>query len=303
MKLRTSYRQLETWILITGLILVVINQFFVQVNQTTSLIFLGVTLLCFGLPHGSIDHLVEEKSAGKIDLIRFIIIYLAQVAMVAVCWFFLPLPSILFFLLLSAWHFAETDLAIPPQKNGFTSALLKILYGTGILSWILFVHPTQTLNYLQHLSPTFGHASFIGKKLAVWHMAIMVFCGSITMLAATIYSIKQQDFILIKTALLLLVTYFLPLLAAFAFYFGLWHSLHALMHIKNHLHLSWKNLFLQALPLSIVSVLGLIFFLTLINHLHLNLVLLTFIFISALTLPHARVMSTMYRTKNKTPAV
>lgn len=299
MKANSGYALTETVILTFGLVIVLINQLLWPINQTISLIFLGVTLLCFGLPHGSIDHLVAQKSAGKINLVRFIVFYFLQIAVVAVCWYFLPLPSLVFFLLLSAWHFAETDLTASSQKNSFTSILLKSLYGTGLLGWILLAHPLQTLSYLQDLSPAFGHASFIGINLVAWHTAILVFCGGLSMLVVTIYSIQQKDFMVIKTALLLLITYFLPLLAAFAFYFGLWHALHALMHIKNHLHISWKNLFVKALPLSSISVLGLILFLVVINHLHFNLILLTFIFISALTLPHALVMGDMYRVKKQ----
>lgn len=297
MKLDRSYKYIETLILISGILLAITNQYFVQINQTSALVFLGLTLVCFGLPHGSVDHFVAEKSSEKINLIRFLTIYLTQIAVVAICWYYLPLPSLLFFLLLSAWHFGETDLASSLKKNNLISASAKILYGTGILGWILLVHPMQTLSYLQDLSPAFGHASFIGKKLLSWHLAILVFCGSITLLIAAICSIRKKDFILIKTALLLLITYFLPLLAAFAFYFGLWHSVHALMHIKNHLKINWQKLFILAMPLSLISIVGLIFFLLLVQHLHLNLVLLTFIFISALTLPHARVMSNMYRIK------
>ena len=284
----------ETSILIFGVVLVIVNLFIQPLDNQFSLLFLALTLLIFGLPHGSLDHLVEERSNTQFKFLPFILTYLLQITVVAICWIFLPLISLLFFLLLSAWHFAETDQIVTTTRP-LKGKIITLFYGVGILGWILLAHAQQTFYYLHTISPAFTNKLLYGRPLEI----VLFFCALLSLSFAGWSSYTFHKFTLLKTALLLLITYYLPLLTAFAFYFGLWHALHALLHIKDHLGINWKALFIKALPFSLVSVFGLILFLMFVNKLHLNLVLLTFIFISALTLPHARVMDSMYQTKKQ----
>lgn len=297
MKNTREVKLAESGILFFGLILVLINTLFWPLDDRFSLIFLGITLVFFGLPHGSLDHLVAQKTDQQFNFIRFILLYLLQIAVVAICWIFFPLSSLSFFLVISAWHFAETDQIPSISTDKIYAVFITIIYGFGILGWILLSHSNQTLTYLASLSASFANGSGLFLWLIKWQLAIVFCCGFLVLIIAALLSYKNHDFTLVKTVLLLLITFHLPLLTAFAFYFGLWHALHALLDIKSHLSISWKELFIKALPLSAISVAGLILFLIFIGRFHFNLVLLTFIFISALTLPHARVMDGMYQAK------
>ncbi|MBP7345550.1 MAG: hypothetical protein KA952_03335 [Sediminibacterium sp.] len=211
------------------------------------------------------------------------------------------------FLVLSAFHFGETDLPILPVSSSFIAILLQISYGLMVLCLILFLNLAEVLPILDQIhifSPSLigflklSSAStyvFVGASL-FFLITVIAFWITQPSSAATF----KRMAILLSVVTVSSLTLTLPL--SFAIYFGLWHSIISLENIRLHLsfsanaELSWLKLLIKCIPFSLFSFVG-IFFLIYFFDLNKNIDLFLmglFIGISILTLPHQEVMSKMY---------
>ncbi len=67
-----------------------------------------------GLPHGALDYVIGAallRRLGRGWVVAFGAVYLGLVAVTAAAWFVAPLPSLLFFLAVSLWHFGIGDVS------------------------------------------------------------------------------------------------------------------------------------------------------------------------------------------------
>ncbi|RYE25821.1 MAG: hypothetical protein EOP42_21175, partial [Sphingobacteriaceae bacterium] len=291
--------------LIIGAVLV-FWQLINPISTAFQLTFLTVALLLTGIPHGALDHLVQQENAkrrGKpFKLYVFLGRYLLNMLVYAIAWYVFPSWSLFFFLLISGWHFGETDIAAYPQQPLLTAAL-RFLYGIFLLGWILLTHKTEVTPVLLHLVPTysliFNRWLWLNSQ-AFWLVPLsgflMVF---LLLLTRFYYNYLHQHKLILQLLMLLLCTYFLPLLPAFGLYFAGWHSLVTLFNIKGFIigknTTADKTLFKvwqAALPFSLLAITGLLlagYLLPLYAPLFDPLPLL-FVFLSVITLPHMQVM-------------
>lgn len=265
-----------------------------------SIFLLTFTLIFFGLPHGALDHRVEQVSANANNwsLSDFLKNYFLKILITCVIWLLSPSAGFIGFILFSAYHFGETDLRSP--EFGLTlNSIIITLYGLGVMGCLLIAHMEDVWGILSFLSPVFAANNAFTSTITNLSFFLWSSCFFIICLVSAYCFIKSKALLAIKIrlfipALLLLILYPLPTLAAFSFYFGLWHSLHALAHIRQHLNCSTLELVKIAIPFSVVSIFGLAIMLVAIYVKNWSPVLITIIFISALTTPHAGVMTRMY---------
>ncbi len=287
-------------LLILSLLLAVFHLFINPLGQVFSFIFLGITLAFFGLPHGALDHRVEAISA-HIDhwsLLEFLKSYCLKILITCVIWVVSPSAGFIGFLLFSGYHFGETDLRSPEFMVN-PKGIIITLYGLGVLGCLLSAQITETWQVLEFLSPVFSAKDYfpallIGKTNLVWLLCfaiVLAISAAQFLISHAALSTRVNFFI---PVIILIFLYPLPLLTAFSFYFGLWHSLHALKHIRTHLNYTNAQMVREAFPFSIISISGLILFVTVVLLQGWSPVLLIFIFISALTTPHVGIMRDMY---------
>jgi Brp/Blh family beta-carotene 15,15'-monooxygenase len=212
-------------------------------------------------------------------------------AAVAAVWLVAPGIALGLFLVYTGWHFGETDMGVFGLR---ISPWQTFLYGFGLIIWILAMHMPETLSFLADLaifSPTGKVNSLLTSgqtliKAGAFGCMVAGFIGT---------EIGQKPLVFLLVALVVATTAFLPLLVGFAAYFGFWHSLHSMHVIKADLQTSYAKLLRQALPYLLVSVVGTGALVGVLEYFHLNAVLVLFIFISALTAPHAQVMHGAFR--------
>ena len=287
--------------LIMGSLLLTAAQLFVSpISQIFSLFFLATTLFFFGLPHGALDHQVESSSSKNTNwsFADFLKSYFLKIVITCIIWLLSPSVGFVSFLLFSGYHFGETDLRSP--EFGFNpKGVIITFYGLGIIGCLLLPRITEVWLILKWISPVFAvdndfTSAVSANRLVLW----LFFFLTVSFISVYLFTKSNARFSvrvgLFIPALLLLIIYPLPALTAFAFYFGLWHSLHALMHIRKHLGCSLPELFRMALPFSTVSTFGLAAFLVFIMVKDWSPVVMTLVFISALTTPHVGVMTRMY---------
>lgn len=307
--------QFRQYLFITKVILIVLfilmHHFIIPIPFTAQWIFFGVLVVFTGIPHGALDHQVAKQSS-KINQLHFselyfYIRYLTPMLAYGICWFLFPTISLYLFLLLSAFHFGETDLPIPANQSSFKTILLQTSYGLLVLFLILFLNLNEVLPILDQInifspslilflkSPTAASDSLIGASL-FFLIALMIYFIE----KQSIGAIVKRIFLLLSVIAISALTLSLPI--SFAIYFGLWHSVISLENIRLHLsvaeenEMSWLRLLVKCIPFTLFSFVG-IFALIYLFNLDKNIDLFLmglFIGISILTLPHQEVMSKMY---------
>jgi beta-carotene 15,15'-dioxygenase len=221
--------------------LVLVQQWNGGLSPLVQMTFFGVLLGLTGIPHGALDHLVEQETARKAQrpfhLYPFLGQYLLTMAGYGALWLVFPSGSLLFFLLMSAWHFGETDLEKAPPTWPWN--LARFILGTLVLSGILLLHRAETAPLVARISG--GNAAV----LATWdflatHATAVLVTLALTFAALFAIAYQQRPLLLdrgrvLRWCCILLLTAYLPLLPAFALYFGGWHALNTFGAIGQYL--------------------------------------------------------------------
>ncbi|TAE41756.1 MAG: hypothetical protein EAZ70_00480 [Runella slithyformis] len=277
-----------------------------------TLLFVGLT----GIPHGAIDHLVAQETAKRtkknFTIVVFIVKYLLIMLVYAGAWWWLPSTSLLFFLLISAWHFGETDIENAPPT--FLWNFVRLFSGSLVLGYLILTHFTETTPVLARIS------QYNSDLLAAWavlvaNKTVVLLGAGVALMGAYGAAYAQQPIVvdkmrLLRLLLILVATYFLPLMVAFALYFGGWHALCAFNTIKNYIvepnaktlntiklaFSVWaKTLLFTSIAVAFLGFSTWYWF----NYLNNNDPLPPlFIFLSLITLPHLTVMHDMNKRAN-----
>jgi beta-carotene 15,15'-dioxygenase len=273
----------------------------IQISFFTSLIFLT------GIPHGALDHLIQKATDNqyhrKYDFKLFMIKYLLIMAVYGLFWYFFSGFSLIIFLIISAWHFGETDLEnAPPQAQIWK--FTRLVYGFYLLAFILLTHAPETSSIIERMiepqSTAMATWSFILKNVKQILYLLGLSFSTIFIVAQSEHYIKFDKIRLLRLAMILLLSVKLPLLPAFALYFGGWHALCAFdsIHIylkKDYPKITLKLIYLKALPFTIMAFLFLAIFYWFVQRYTqvLNPFPILFIFISLITLPHLLIANQM----------
>lgn len=298
--------------ILVGLLLVSYQYLIGPLPIAAQLIFCSVLLLLVGIPHGALDHIIEQeyyiRRSKPFSMVGFIAKYLLIIAGYGLVWFWFPVLSLVLFLLISAWHFGETDLEHAPGTAHWS--LARLVLGGFVLGFILLMHEAETTPILASIvqnDPVFmqvwrGCAQHSGPLLRGWLTLSII----LTMLAYGQQPVPFRAGRLVRLGVVLLLTYPLPLLPAFMLYFGGWHSISSFGTIRSYLQQSvsakkplwiiWR----QSMPLTLVAV----FFLGGCAGLWLSYaqdfdpIPSLFILFSTITLPHIQVMHRLYDINN-----
>jgi beta-carotene 15,15'-dioxygenase len=271
--------------------------------------FFAFFILFTGIPHGAIDHLVEKETAERqrkgFNLLVFLSKYMLTMLFYAILWFFLPSFSLLFFLLISAWHFGETDIEKAPSKLLWNAT--RFMFGCFVLSWILLFHAMEVTPILERISQNNANVMTIWKFFVEFKGAFLT-----VLVAGTgifFYLAKQKNTLFIdemrycRLIAIIALTYFLPLLPAFGLYFGGWHALCSFENIHGYLQSTKGGISQESIlktwsktlgfTLLAVSFLAFAIWYWLTYYQTWDALPLLFIFLSLITLPHLNVMHRM----------
>ncbi len=300
-----------TWLtIILGSILLVWQTYQGVLSQEIQVSFFLTLILLTGIPHGALDHLIQKATDNQhnrvYDFKGFMLKYLLIMGLYGASWYFFSGISFIVFLVISAWHFGETDLENVPQ-NAQIWSFTRLIYGFYILAFILLTH-------VQEVSPIIGHMiESQSKTMQIWEFIqrnvkqILYLLGlslsTIFIVAQSEHFINFDKIRLLRLILILILSVYLPLLPAFALYFGGWHALCAFDTIHGYLQkdyptLTFKSVYLKALPFTIIALIFLSFFLWYCQHYTVayNPFPILFIFISLITLPHLIISHQMHKS-------
>jgi beta-carotene 15,15'-dioxygenase len=264
-------------------------------------IMIGAT----GIPHGALDHIVARTSAEKskktFAIPGFLMKYVTAIAVYSFFWMQFPGISLFLFLIISAWHFGETDLSA--AANSLPWKISRLLWGSCVLLIILLSHQSQTAQLVLRIT----HQSETAKNLLHFFAAYgyyiialnLVLCVASIHVANRDHPWKINVFHLFNLSVIMVLCAALPLLPAFALYFGGWHAIRSFEIIFNFLHAERNeaantpiNMWTNALPMTFLAAIGFVFmaFIWKGTGLQTDPLPFVFIFLSVITLPHLDVM-------------
>lgn len=290
-------------------IFIVIAFLLIPLEEITSFHFQKIETVCciiliatIGVSHGAIDnYLYGFKS--QLDNLRFIGLYILAAIGFALVWYFSQNIAFLIFIIISAFHFGQSQFS---DLNQGTSLLKKILY-TAWGTWLLmsFIYLNQ-----HELADSYSQSDFNMRvmTIALNYSFIGFIVSGIAILSVFTYWISkdlmtiQRLFSELYQAFIIMVVFKLssPLLA-FTLYFVILHSGRVLEQEFNYLLKTQKitNLFSFVkllMPFTTLSIIGLLFFAFVVYYFQISFSwpLVAIIFISCLTFPHSFVMDWFY---------
>lgn len=298
-------------LLSAGVLLVLWNNYISPVPETIQWIIFAATILIAGIPHGALDHIVAKQNSSlqhrPFSSTNFYLTYLSRMALYGICWYFFPSFALLLFIVLSAFHFGETDLPLPVSIHKRSAIVLQTNYGLLIVLVLLLTHSQEVLSILTIIEK--DNTVFLSVIFKPLNSILIIFITLSFLILNFLWQYRSHRLsperyikIAFRTILILGIIVYLPLPLAFAFYFGCWHSLQSLENIRQHLsnsgseHISFAHLLQKCIPFSLVAFIGIGILTFLATYLKTESVFLFFFFvgIAILTAPHLEVMSDMY---------
>jgi len=281
--------------IITPILLLLLSILMLLIYKTTPPIFNWIQIIMFtigmflvGIPHGAVDHLLETGNLQSGIKPGFVMNYLGLAFLNLILWFFFPIGALFFFIAYSAWHFGETDMKEWAHKK--INALMNITWGIMILSIILLGHVAETNSILANMNTLeIPISNVMGKQISV----MLAFVGMI-------WALLEKKWMMILSALTLLVSIELPLITSFGLYFIGQHSMNGWSHLKQGMKVNNSALYLKALPFTIGALVLFVVFIFLLRNNYIanineNLITIFFVFISCISFPHVMAMNKFYK--------
>jgi Brp/Blh family beta-carotene 15,15'-monooxygenase len=253
-----------------------------------SLVFLIAGLFFLGIPHGALDNYLTVSPLNTMyKKSIFYISYLTIMAAVMGLWMASPEAGLAFFLLISIWHFGETD----NVYFGILNPVLNWITGSLMLAYLLLSHSAETSVYFSLL----GIDSSIVPVSYARPLSLLCFLILAVMLWR---KARVAGLALVLYLFILWLTSKIPLIPGFGLYFIGVHSYSGWMSIRNGLQFSHGEMMRKAAPYTILAILFILGFIWLqpLNTYELSQVTAWFfIALSCISTPHILLMHYFYR--------
>ncbi|WKK86425.2 Brp/Blh family beta-carotene 15,15'-dioxygenase [Marivirga arenosa] len=260
-------------------------------------------IIIFGIPHGAIDNVLFKRSK-KISNFKFIAVYLSIIALNIGLWLVTPVFAYVLFLLISAYHFGQSEFTHYLKKQTFYHKILFFSWGLILIVGLIYFNLAE-INLMTQKYESFASFELVHSK----QMLEIIFVGSLAITLIILAQLVYKNIISIETVLMeiivmsltLLSFYLMPLLIGFSLYFIILHSYKVMeeefKYLKSENIISNLKGFLKLLtPFSVLSFAGILFLFALIyfNIISLSYGYIMLIIISSITLPHVFVMDQFY---------
>lgn len=283
-------------------LLFIIFRSFAEVSLETQLLFSSFFILLIGIPHGAIDHVLFFKKRN-LSQIQFYSVYLGLILLFLVLWIYFPFWSLLLFLLISAFHFGESQFSEINTSN-LIKYLLYPVWGIALLSTLMHYNLNELIDITTFFKDT-NDLQIMYDEVFIFQLYLITNIGSIILLL--LLAVKSQmnlDRLFSELFLLLIlhITFYLfPFLIAFTMYFVILHSIKVMNQEYQFLkqdsdNFKFIDFFKILMPYSLLSIFftALIIALSYVGVISYSVPLVSIIIISVITLPHAIVMHIFY---------
>lgn len=284
--------------------LFLIYQAFTELNLEQQLLYSSFFILIFGIPHGAIDHILFFRKRTMSQL-KFYSLYLGLIVLFVVAWLYFPILSFVFFLILSAFHFGESQFIDAELSLSKFNPLLFLFWGLALLATLMYYNIGELVAITAYFKDTEDLAVVYNQELFFSFFAIT----NLTTIALILYfyvknqlTKKRLSSELFLIALIHLTFFLFPFIIGFTLYFVVLHSIRVMN--QEYLFLKaeedsfgFKEFLKLLLPYSLLSIFFTAILLALSHYGYINISIpyISIIIISAITLPHAIVMHVFYQ--------
>ena len=261
-------------------------------------------ILTIGLIHGANDLLIIKKNSSlvekkykKFNLFKTFFAYLTVVFAGLLFFNFFPSIALLFFVLLSVYHFGEQHFEVnfkSQLKNNFSKIILVLLHGFIVFS-IIF---RNNILSVTDVFKVFELPFFDLNSITIILLISSLFYFLIIIINYGLKKLFWEELILI--GLFYLLSSISTLIFSFSIYFIFFHSLLSINDQVKFIYGSSsssniKKYILSSLPYFFISIISLTLFYILFDIQSQNFLPIIFIFLAAITFPHILVIEKMYR--------
>jgi len=209
-----------------------------QYNITIS-VWASLPLFLMGIPHGAIE---TQEKISHVPGLHYTFLYLIFGILVFCSWLISPHYTLALFLILSAFHFGQSEKHYP-------------LIGLWVVSGPMLFYPTETLGIFSYLT---------GEELNARSLLIVGRLVAVTVVTILIIQISTRRKEKIRALILIALIALLPPVSAVAVYFFIFHSLGEMAKTAdqhNRMPMQILKLYTPAgIPALIGGVIGLYFF-------------------------------------------
>jgi Brp/Blh family beta-carotene 15,15'-monooxygenase len=277
-----------------------------EYNTAAQVIPAIVCIALLGIPHGAIDHLLFLEKSTWSPLL-FYTFYLGLIALYVVAWLLAPTLSMGLFLVLSAYHFGQSQFTDLKQFKRKLKPFLYLSWGLTVLAGLIYFNRAEIAGLAETSPEMAAFSGIMNPQLALTLMAI----SGIVTLGILGYGLIKNHLTFERFGIEILVMGLIqfsfmvfPILTGFTLFFVVIHSLKVLTDEYDFMQkvkqrFTIKGFLKMLLPYTLLSLFGSAFLL-LISHFEympISNLLLVFILISVLTLPHSIVMEVFYRKR------
>jgi Brp/Blh family beta-carotene 15,15'-monooxygenase len=261
--------------------------------------FICLALILFvGIPHGALDNFLLQRNT-KLTTLKFHLFYSSSVLAYILLWFLSPSISLLIFILISAYHFGESQLSVL-RKPFMLSKMTHFFWGLSIiLTLFLFNYDEFYFNISKYdvFQPIISvlDFAFLLQITVISNFVLLVLF--ILIFKLKLLTLQKLSYEILCLSILYFAFHFLDLTVGFTIYFVFWHSLVVMKLIWNYFTkakftIGMLQFIKLLLPNTVISILiGFILFSS-INFLNfeIDFTSVVFVLLSALTLPHVFIM-------------
>jgi len=265
-------------------------------------------ILFLGIPHGAIDNVLYIRDK-RIKNIQFISVYIVFIVVNIALWFIFPWLAYIAFLLLSAYHFGQSQFSHYFKNQHISKQLLFLFWGISILSALIYFNIADIQQLMLQEEEFAVFRPFHQESLL---LTLFLVSSIVTFLLMLVLNIRKaltlESFFMeaLVFSLILICFYLMPLLIGFTLYFVILHSFKVLREEYGFLLTEKKvssvgNFIKLVSPFTLISIFGILIIYGLI---YFKLFTLPYgysllIIISSITLPHVFVMNRFYKLFQK----
>ena len=248
-------------------------------------------ILTIGISHGSLDHIKGKKLIKYLGYRSISIFYLGYIFVSIVTitiWLIFPEFLLFLFLIIAAFHFGKEDSEFIDKKKNFEH--IYFLKGSLIITSPLFFHKEETVSIFKTLNFNISNSFMITNEILFIFILLSLISGIYLSLKK---NIEEKSLLLMDYLSILILNYFLNPIIAFTIYFcflhSIRHSISLIYEINKNLRKGLPIFIKKALPLTILTIIGYIFSILILNNyneLDETIYRVIFIGLASLTFPH-----------------
>ena len=228
--------------LLSALVILLFPYF--TMSTLTQLVVLTGAVILAGLPHGALDPLLFNQTNGQInrkESIRFYLSYVLGATVTFLFWLWQPEISLVLFLVISAWHFADDWYAVLPRSY-------QLGVGASVIILPIFFQPVEVITLFGYLGVNWSQAAVAKVIFIPGVLACAV------MILAVLASLYRKSWASLEIFSLGALAFLTPPLIFFSVYFCLLHSPRHILNVIEVLKPNIRGLLIYGITFTLLSV-------------------------------------------------